>query len=64
VKSYQGENVEVQIGFNAYFLNMCLAEITSHDVVININSSNKAATLTDANRPDKTLLIMPVMING
>lgn len=64
VKSYQGENGDVQVGFNAHFLNMCLSEITSHNVVININSPNKAVTFTDENRPDKTLLIMPVMING
>lgn len=64
VKSYQGDNNNVQIGFNAYFLNTCLAEITSHNVVINVNASNKAATFTDENRPEKTVLIMPVMVNG
>lgn len=63
VKNYQGDNDYVQIGFNACFFNTCLAEITNQNIVLNINSSHKAVTVTDPIISGKILLIMPCIIN-
>lgn len=64
VKGFQGADDTVRIGFNATFLNVCLGEVTSHNVVLNLISSNRAAVFTDENKPEKTVLIMPVVVNG
>lgn len=64
VKGFQGADDAVRIGFNATFLNVCLGEVTSHNVVLSLISPNRAAVFVDENRPEKTVLIMPVVVNG
>ena len=59
-----GENTEpVRIGFNATYLKDCLNEIVSGEVTLNLNLPSRAAVIADNDRPTKTVICMPVMIN-
>lgn len=53
-----------EIGFNANFLLKCIEEITSEEVVITFSDPTRAALIIPKDEDiEKTILIMPIMIN-
>lgn len=63
VKSIMGNDAPVRIGFNAVFLQMCLNNIQNEYITLNFTTPYRAATFHDESAPDKTVMLMPVMLN-
>lgn len=64
VKEHTGDTQPLIIGFNGTFLNMCLEAIMSHNIVLNMQTGNKAVTFSEEGKPNKIVLLMPVVINA
>lgn len=57
---WRGETLS--IGAKADFLAICASNIVSNNIVIEFGASNKPILLKDSMRPNKTILLMPMMI--
>ncbi|MEN9521952.1 MAG: hypothetical protein RL065_329 [Bacteroidota bacterium] len=64
--TYSGEDLE--IGFNARFLNEMLSNIDAQEINIEMSAPNRAGiitpTISDDNQEDLLMLVMPVMLNN
>ena len=57
---WQGDGLS--IGAKANFLAICASNVFSDNIIIEFGTSNQAMLLKDSLRPNKVILLMPMMI--
>lgn len=57
------EGDDITFGLNGVFFKDCISIVSDNYIAITASSPNRAVIIVDDNRPTKTILLMPVMLN-